>query len=441
MCHRSSARESTRLKTELSRVQVPPVAPLFWFKTLTCYDNMMEQKLTNLKKSQGIYDYDAIIDRIYNLIEKELSDNNVEIIKEYDKVMINQSLAKATRQKHLQTVLSLSRLLNKDWKDATKQDIDNLVFRIMKEYSSNLGQETNTSFDHKKVLKIFFRWFKLGSRDFKEVEDPAETKGIKMKRVKDKIIREDLITETDKTRLLFACGENARDRALIDCQTEAGTRPGEILNLLIKHVKFDKYGAILHVDGKTGPRTVRLVSSTPNLANWLAVHPFRNNPEAPLWMMLNKKRYGQMMSYVAARQMLMRRCMMANLSKRIYLNLFRHSEATTTAKFMTEAQMRKRHGWSADSRMPARYVHLVNADVDDAIFSYYGINDKKNVEKRAVPKKCVICEMLNSPEAEICSKCGKPLDLTTALKIDDANEARLSAIEEKLNLLLNALPR
>ena len=35
MCHRSSARESTRLKTELSRVQVPPVAPI-------CFNN--EQK-------------------------------------------------------------------------------------------------------------------------------------------------------------------------------------------------------------------------------------------------------------------------------------------------------------------------------------------------------------------------------------------------------------
>lgn len=46
----------------------------------------------------------------------------------------------------------------------------------------------------KKILKIFFRWVKLGSRSFVEVGDPEETKRVKIKKVKDKIIREDFIT-------------------------------------------------------------------------------------------------------------------------------------------------------------------------------------------------------------------------------------------------------
>ncbi|MDE1819087.1 MAG: site-specific integrase [Thaumarchaeota archaeon] len=160
--------------------------------------------------------------------------------------------------------------------------------------------------DHKKILKIFFRWFKLGARDFNEVGDPLETKHVKIKKVKDKIIREDLITEADLTRLLYACKENQRDRAFIDCQSEAGTRPGEILNRLIKHVKFDDYGAVLHVDGKTGTRTVRLVRSSPNLSKWLDVHPFRDNPESPVWIMLEKKQLGRMLSYAAARKLIKR---------------------------------------------------------------------------------------------------------------------------------------
>lgn len=74
--------------------------------------------------------------------------------------------------------------------------------------------------------------------------------------------------------------------------------------------------------------------------------------------------------------MLNQRCNMANLSKHVNLNLFRHNEATVTANFMTEAQMRKRHGWAANSQMPARYVHLVNADVDSAIFEHLGIESR-----------------------------------------------------------------
>ncbi len=370
-------------------------------------------------------------------IRIELSENNSELITKYDREMVRQSIAVATRQKHLRTLLGLTRLLKKDWKDATKDDMDELVYEIMQRHSDESGKETNYSYDHKKVLKIFMRWLKLGSREFSEVGDPPETSQIRMKRVKDKIIREDLLTEDDISRLLHACGENARDRALIDCHYEGGTRPGEILSILIKHVKFDQYGANLHVDGKTGPRTVRLVKSTPSLANWMATHPFKDNPDAPVWINLTKRHYGEQLTYPAARAMFERRAKIAHLEKRVNLNMFRHSEATNSAKFMTEAQLRKRHGWSPESKMPARYVHMVNADVDDAIFKQLGIKKEEEVIK--MPQKCHICDMPNAPDAKMCSKCGKPLDLGTSLEIDEKNQEQITKQNEKIESLEKTL--
>ena len=387
----------------------------------------MSQKL----RSSGVYDYDNLLTSVSTLLKRDLSQNNVKLIEKYDMTMVNASLSKATRHKNLKMVLSLSRLLQKDWMDVTKDDIESLVWKIMNQYGNDNGQETNTSWDHKKVLKLFFRWLKLGSREKNEVGDPPETKNVKIRKVKDKIVREDLLTEDDRTKLLYACGENARDRALIDCHFEAGTRPGEILNLQIKHVKFDKYGAILHVDGKTGARPIRLVKSTPNLANWLSVHPNKDDSSAPLWPNIGYQNHGEPMTYAAARQMITRRCRMANISKHVNLNLFRHSEATITANFMTEAQMRKRHGWTADSRMPARYVHLVNADVDAAIFEHLGIETKEKEDKN-VPKICQVCEIPNSPESKICSKCGKPLDLETAHKIDEQEKENQKQLFKEL---------
>ncbi len=375
-------------------------------------------------------------------IQNELSAENVELISQYDMEMVRHSIAIATRQKHLKTLLGLSRILRKDWKDVSKNDIEKLVYDIMQNYADSSGKETNYSYDHKKVLKIFFRWMKLGSREFIEVGDPPETTRVRMRKVKDKIIREDLLTEDDISKLLFACGENARDRALIDCHYEGGTRPGEILSLQIKHVKFDKYGATLHVDGKTGPRTVRLVKSTPNLANWLSIHPFKNDPDAFVWIKLTKKQYGEQLNYPATRAMVNRRAKMARLEKRVNLNMFRHSEATNSAKFMTEAQLRKRHGWSPESKMPAKYVHMINADVDAAIFEHLGIKTKENEDKN-IPKICQICEMANSPENEICSKCGKPLDLQTALikeeeqqRAAEQQNQKIVEIEEKMQEML-----
>jgi len=374
------------------------------------------------KSISDIYTYDKQIQGIFKKFKRDLPKNTIELIYKYDREMINTSKAKGTRRKHLQTLYVLSNLLEKEWNQVTKDDVDILVSKIMEKFAETNGQESNYSYDHKKVLKIFFRWLKLGSREFNDVGDPDETKKVKLGKIRDKIVREDLITEEDKEKLLRACSGNIRDRALIDVQCESGIRPGELLTLKIKHVKFDKYGAIIHVDGKTGARPVRLIQSIPNLASWMDVHPLKEDSNAPLWVNLSKKSFATQMSSASARQIVKRVSKKANISKRIYLNLFRHSEATNSAKFLTEAQLKKRHGWSSISRMPARYVHLIDADVDEAILKHNGIIVEEEKESKQ-PKMCSICKMPNSSESDLCNRCGKPLDLKKAVELEEkANE-------------------
>jgi len=387
----------------------------------------------------SIYDYDDRMNRTWNLIKNELSKKNQDLIERYDNLMITSSMAKATRHKHLQTILNLTRFLDKDWSESSSHDISKLVVEIVRRYANDNGQETYTSYDHKKILKIFYRWFKLGSREFKEVGNPPETKSVKIKTPTDRLSREDLITDDDKERLLRACGENQRDRAFIDVHSEAGTRPGEILSLSIKHVVFDEYGAIIKVDGKTGPRPIRLIRSTPNLSSWINAHPMRDNPDAPLWINTSSNKFGMPLSYSAARQMISRRCVIAGLSKKINMKLFRHTEATSSANFMTEAQLRKRHGWSNSSKMPSRYVHMINADVENAILNHYGIKRKDDDNQVEMPKICHICEMPNAYDSKICSKCGKPLDLGTSIEIDEKNQQQIIEQNDKIDNLENTL--
>ncbi|MCH8916179.1 MAG: hypothetical protein IIA82_10125 [Thaumarchaeota archaeon] len=70
-------------------------------------------------------------------IQEELSAENVELIAQYDMEMVRQSIAIATRQKHLRTLLGLSRLLRKNWKSIGKNDIEKLVYDIMQNYSDS----------------------------------------------------------------------------------------------------------------------------------------------------------------------------------------------------------------------------------------------------------------------------------------------------------------
>ncbi|MDP2767143.1 MAG: tyrosine-type recombinase/integrase [Candidatus Methanoperedens sp.] len=94
---------------------------------------------------------------------------------------------------------------------------------------------------------------------------------------------EDMLSEEEIEKMINAC-EHPRDRALVASLYESGARISELGNLKIKHVKFDQYEAVLMVDGKTGMRRVKIIFSSPYLATWLENHPFRQNPEAFVWV-------------------------------------------------------------------------------------------------------------------------------------------------------------
>jgi len=83
-------------------------------------------------------------------------------------------------------------------------------------------------------------------------------------------------------RLIASC-ESLRNRALVHVLYESGARAGEILSLKVGDVQFDRLGATVVVKGKTGMRRIRLIESVPDIQRWIAVHPNRNNPEAPLF--------------------------------------------------------------------------------------------------------------------------------------------------------------
>jgi len=98
-----------------------------------------------------VHDFDYRLYQMWELIKREFSKENARIIKKYDIEMTNQTLAKATRWKHLQTLINLTKMINKDWKDITKEDIGELVAQIIERFGASNGQESNYSYDHKKI--------------------------------------------------------------------------------------------------------------------------------------------------------------------------------------------------------------------------------------------------------------------------------------------------
>lgn len=367
-------------------------------------------------------------------MQKDLSQENVNLIKKFDRVLVNESLSNARRSKILGTILSLSRMLNKNWNEANKEDIEQLVYNFNKKFSKE-GQETNTTSDHKKILKNFYRWMKFDSRDQKSVGDPPETIWIRTKKPRENLTADMLITEAEKNSLLKACGESLRDRAFVHAFSDLGCRPGEILSRQIKHVKFDDKGAVIVVDGKTGPRPVRVIECVPDLAAYVDKHPNNSDPEAPLWIAMDEKKFGKFWSYHAMRKRLQRICDVAQIHKRVWPNLFRHTGATKTGMFLTESLQKKRYGWSSGSKMPGRYEHMMNSDVEEAMLKHYGMSNAKGVDLVNKPRICKICDLPNSYDAKLCSKCGKPLSLEIGIEREEQEEDYKKQLELEIKNL------
>jgi integrase/recombinase XerD len=279
----------------------------------------------------------------------------------------------------------------------------------------------NTKHDYKVAVRKYFQW--LRGYDEETGEFPEEVRWIKPENKKTRLLPEALISGEDLNKLAQAA-ENLRDRAFVLLDYESGGRIGEILSRLIKHVTFDKYGAVLLVDGKTGPRRIRLIACVPALAQWLNVHPFRNDPNSPLWVGLGTVGRNEPLSYNGARAMLGRLVKKAGINKRVYSHLMRHSRATELATFLTDAQMDEVLGWVQGSDRTATYVHLCGRDVDGALLAAMGITpdkeEKKEIALRLV--KCPRCGKDSGSNAQYCPTCGMILDQTTAVSFEEERE-------------------
>jgi len=143
---------------------------------------------------------------------------------------------------------------------------------------------------------------------------------------------EDLLTEEEVKKMIdFA--RSVQERAFIATLYESGCRLGEIIYMRINQFKFDNYGAQLFVTGKTGPRRIRVVSCVPYIAEWLNKHPFRNDPNAYLWINRRLKPH----LYSRIRAILYLTAKKAGIKKRVNPHNFRHSRATYLANYLTEA--------------------------------------------------------------------------------------------------------
>ena len=268
------------------------------------------------------------------------------------------------------------------------------------------GYKQNTIHDWVRILKQFYMWMienkytTVPEHTLRKMQTPPKDTTTK--------VASDLLTPDEIIAMVKACKQNV-DRALIMMLYEGGFRIGEIGKMKWGDVNFDKNGATVNVNFKTGrPRYIRLIMAVEYLASWRAEYPF--NAEGDSLVFVNTK--GEPFIHATISKRLARVAEKAGIKKHITPHVFRHSRITHLIKEKVSESVIKLMMWgNITTEMFQTYAHLTGQDIDAEMLRVYGLESKDTTQKerRLEPRQCKQCAVINPPVSKHCSNCGMRL--------------------------------
>lgn len=366
-----------------------------------------------------IHDYERMVQLQEDRLRKsQIAQEDKELIRRFVTFKIAEGISGARIAKYYSTLRLLAERFkppNKTFANLTKDDLIEIAAKI-----EQAKLKAWTKRDYKLFLKLLYKY--LGQ----------DTSFIKPRDPSNKLIPEDLLTVADVKRMIEAA-QSDRDKAFIACLYDGSFRISELGSARIRDVSFDSYGARLTVDGKTGMRKTRLIFSMPYLSRWLEVHPLRDDRNAPLWVMLDKR---TAMKYPALYRQLQRIAKRAEVQHKVNPHSFRHARATHLAQHLSESLLCEYMGLTQGSKMVRTYVHLSGHDLDKKLFQMYGLEsvEKERDKLQLNVVQCPFCRAMNTPAARVCLNCRRPLGVEHVIEKENL---AASIFEDLLELSLS----
>lgn len=254
----------------------------------------------------------------------------------------------------------------KTLEEVTKSDIVDFINYIREKYN----YKESTIGVRKSYIKKYFKYNDM-DHIVKKVKVPTHHKNLGPA---------EILTIQDINLMI----ENTRSpmyKALVTLLWESGARINEALNIdMDKDLVENTLGYELTLYGdKTRKhnyayRKMLLVDAAPYLREWIALHTKPTTKLFPIWDTAVRH-----YCYTMKRELKEKH----GFNKPLSPHSFRHGCATRLVREgLQESLIRKRMGWTADSKMIGTYIHLAdNAVIDDQINKINGEADtKKKIE-------------------------------------------------------------
>jgi len=403
--------------------------------------------------------FTALLEKVENVEHRKVIRDYIFTRERIDKVSLSSLKLDVLALGHLSIFLK-----GKSYELATQEDILQFEIYLEKGHAQNSTKKIKKSTINMYLIHIkrFYKYlgdkneYMKGKRFQKNIPYPNTVNWISSSQGENnnELPLEAILTPEQLLAMLNAC-DNIRDRAIIITLVDGGLRNGELLSLNIESLGFDKLGPYFLLPKnaynklKTGQRKIRLFlvpSSRQYLKEYINSHPFKKYKKAPLFYSkfpsiytksinkmnstgLNEKDLEKLRMHRSSINTIVKTCghrADAPINKPHDL---RHVSATWCSKAgLNEMEMRIRFGWSKNSQMPAKYVHLAQSDLDNKIKIITGF--KEPDEKEGVilqPVICINCEYENQPTNIVCGRCGCKLNVTK-------EELTMTAVETGLSV-------
>ena len=380
----------------------------------------LQSELIKMTKNvDDIHSYDSGYMRAIERFEAlDTSEHNQKIVKGFIMSCRREEIAKSTRTNYINLLKRMVERLkdidcHKDLDELDQDDFDQLLMYLEDIRHLSPGEIRN----YKKVTKKFYKSLYEDSDDI-----PKWVKNLKLGNVDSPVQPSDLLTTDDMDKLMAAC-RHPRDKALITVLADGGMRIGALASCRIKNVEFNQYGAIIYISKtsksrKTAkPKGIPITWSTGYLNQWLNVHPLKDDPEAPLWVTLNKNQ--EPMSYNSARTTILSIAKRAGVKKRVNPHSFRHKAITTwILDGLNEQEVKHRAAWSRGSmQMLKIYANFTDQEINDNIFEHYGLKSEGN--RTVTLDRCPRCDNVLHQSDKYCGRCRLIIDSRMVREVNE----------------------
>jgi len=375
------------------------------------------------------------------------------------------------RKESIRSLYQLSKYCNhKSFRSLTRQNILEFLDSFRKpEASDPLHKWIGTYNLYRMRLMRFFKWLYYPhiEPDKRPKSDILENIPKLTRKEKSVYKPADLWTNEEDLLFLRYC-PSKRMKCYHAVARDLGCRPHEILKLKIKDIVFKSIGTRQYaetvVNGKTGTRPLPLIDSLPYVKDYLDhEHPQPGNPNAVFISGVGKS-LGRELQITSLHNIY------GNFKKVVFPKLLnnsnvlpedkqkikellkkpwnpyvvgRHTSLTQKCRILKESTLRVFAGWSANSDMPRRYIHLFGNEACEDILQAYGLAPKNlQTVNRLQSKQCPNCSEPNKPDSKFCAKCRMVLTYdaySETLENQQEKEKELQSVKERMSSIENLL--